>query len=33
MLREGDKTLLERALERTGRTKEIDRLHKLLAPR
>jgi transposase len=33
MMREGDKTLLERALERTGRTKEIDRLHKLLAPR
>lgn len=33
MLREGGKTLLERALERVGRTKEIERLHQLLSPR
>lgn len=33
MLREGDRTLLERALEQVGRTKEIDRLHRLTAPR
>lgn len=33
MLREGGKTLLERALERVGRTKEIARLHQLLSPR
>lgn len=33
MLREGDRTLLEQALLRVGRTAEVDRLHKLMAPR
>lgn len=33
MAREGGRTLLERALEQVGRTKEIDRLQKLMTPR
>jgi hypothetical protein len=33
MLRDGDRTLLEQALERVGRTQEVERLRKLLGPR
>jgi len=33
MLRDGDRTLLEQALQKVGRTAEIERLHKLMAPR
>jgi transposase len=33
LMREGGKTLLERALERLGRQTAVDRLHQLLAPR
>jgi transposase len=33
MLRDGDRTLLEQALDKLGRKAEIDRLHKLLGPR
>jgi hypothetical protein len=33
MLRDGDRTLLEQALEKVGRNQELERLRKLLGPR